>query len=137
MIQVGVLLGQVESVFVEIDGHHFLRTPQNLGMHRETPCVATKVQNATAGAKSGESLAVVTLIEKETGFVLTAGSDAKTHAVFRNNCGRRRLGRPAIKGFLFLNVFFREPIANAVGELACQDFLDDGSEAKHPGREKL
>src|SRR5207249_7081706 len=122
--------GQVESVFVEINGHHFLRASQDLGMHRETAGVATKVQNAPASAEYGQSLAVVTLIEKEAGLVLTAGSDAKTHTVFRNNGGRRRIGRPAIKRLLFLNVIFREPIANAVGELACQDFLDDGSEAK-------
>src|SRR5437763_5919629 len=59
LIQVGVLLRQIESVFVEIDRYHFVSVSQDLGMHRETPRVATKVQNATAGAKSGESLAGV------------------------------------------------------------------------------
>src|SRR5260370_9376821 len=106
-------------------------------MHRETPRVAAQVENAPAGAEYGQSLAVVTLIEKEAGLVLTAGSDPKAHAVFRNNCRRRRIGRPAIEGFLFLNVFFREPIASAVGKLACQDFLNDGSDPKHPSPQKL
>ena len=115
LIQPGVLPGQGERLFVEIDADHFLGAAERLGVNGETAGVAAEIEHAAAGAEGGQRPAVVALVEKEAGLVLAAGGHAEADAVFRDDFRRRRFRGVAVERLLFLDVLLGEPVEAASG----------------------
>src|SRR5262249_17511384 len=97
--------------------------------------VATEIKYTPAGAKAGQRLAIVPLVEEEARLVLAARSHAKTGAVLGDDRGRRRLWLAAIERLLLLHVLFREPIKGAVRVVRGERFVDRRAKAIHAGGE--
>ena len=65
---------------------------QSLGVDREAAAVATQIENALAGAETGQGLAIVALVEEKPRLVLAAGCDAELQPVLDRSNIVRHLG---------------------------------------------
>src|SRR5207253_3108678 len=103
----------------------------------EATGVATEIEHAAAGAETCNGLAIVALVDEETGLVLAAGSDAKLHPVLTDDARRRRFGRAAIERLLLLDVFLGKPVELASGKMLTENVLDHGAKTIHPSGKNL
>src|SRR5262249_3913605 len=102
------------------DARDLSRLTENLGGHCESAGVAAQIQHPAAFAEAGEHPAVVALIGEKAGLVLAARRHSKPHAVFANQCWRRRFRGMAIKRLLLLDMLFREPIERRTWEFSME-----------------
>src|SRR5262249_20380369 len=84
-----------------------------------------------------QGLAIVALVEEKASLVLGARSDTKTDAVLGYNSRWGWLGRPAVEGFLLLDMLFSKRVKTALRIMLPQDVLYCVAKAEHAGSEEL
>ena len=85
LVEVGVLAGQPQRLFVEVDAGHLGGVAETLGLHGEPARVAAQVQHAAACAELGQPAAVLPLVAEEARLVPAGKADAEPRAELRGS----------------------------------------------------